>query len=176
MKHNLFNTVAIGACFSTAVMADTATDTMIVQATLVATCVVNTGTFRDAPSPALLNFGVVIAGRTTRADTAAAAAGSGAASVICSTGVPWTLTASGGDHLSGTQRQMSDGTMTLPYSLYRDGGHAFPIGIDDPANPVASGTGTSAVQMTPIYGVITSDTPIPSVGNYSDNVTLTINY
>lgn len=176
MKTDVCKLIAIVACYPAAVIAETATSIMTVQANLVATCVVNTGTTRDVSSPALLNFGTVIAGRTTRADTNAAAAGKGAASVICSTGVPWTLTASGGDHLSGTQRQMSDGVMTLPYGLYRDGQHTLPIGIDDPANPVASGTGTSAVQLTPMYGVITSDTAIPSVGNYSDNVTLTINY
>lgn len=176
MRAIRLSSVLICLFASTCSLADTATDTMMVKATLVATCIVNTGTFRDAPAPAVMNFGTVTAGRPTRADTSAAAAGSGAASVICSTGVPWTLTADGGNNLNGTQRQMSDGVMTLPYSLYRDGGYAFPIGINDPNNPVASGTGTSAVQLTPMYGIITADTPIPGVGNYSDSVTLTVNY
>ncbi|XTZ39749.1 Csu type fimbrial protein [Salmonella enterica] len=176
MKLNRLIGMALSAMLTTPAMSETATQTMTVNATLVATCIINTSGFRNTPAPAVLNFGVLTIGSGARADTTGAVPGQGGASVICSNGVPWTLIANGGGNLSGTQRQISDGTTTIPYNLYNDSSYTSLIGIDDPANPVASGTGNGSTQLTPIYGEITPDTPVPIPGNYSDSVTLTVNY
>ena len=158
-------------------IAATATGNLSVQATVQATCSVNTSA-TGTTGNAVLNFGTITSlGADVTADTTSGTVANGAVSTLCSNGTAWTLTADGGLNVSGTQRQMSDGgTGVLPYNLYSDPAHANSIGINDAANPVATGTGTGQPETTPVYGVIPAGTPMPVAGNYTDTVTLTVTY
>lgn len=157
--------------------AATATGTLQVQATVQATCSVNTSS-AGAIGPALLDFGTITnLTADVTADTTAGTVANGAVSTLCSTGTTWTLTADGGQNVTGTQRQMSNtATGVLPYNLYRDAARSLSIGINDAANPVATGTGTGSAETTPVYGVIPAGTAMPPAGSYNDIVTLTVTY
>jgi len=157
--------------------AATATGTLQVQATVQSTCTVNT-TSTGATGPALLDFGTLTNLTTdVTADTTTGTVANGAVSTLCSTGTTWTLTADGGLHVSGTQRQMANtATGLLPYNLYRDAARSLSIGVNDAANPVATGTGTGSAETTPVYGLIPAGTAMPPAGSYTDTVTLTVTY
>lgn len=157
--------------------AATATGTLQVQATVQASCSVNTSA-TGATGPALLDFGTITSlTADVTADTTTGTVANGAVSTLCSTGTAWTLTADGGQNVAASQRQMADaGTGVLPYNLYSDAAHSATIGINDATNPVATGTGTGAAVTAPVYGVIPAGTDMPEAGSYADTVTLTVTY
>lgn len=100
-------------------------------------------------------------------------------SVTASNGTPYVITLDAGQHFDGIYyRSMVSGSNRMYYaisnptftSIWGDASYAntYPVGNGVP------GTGTGAVQPYTAYGTIES--PAPAPGNYSDVVTVTVNY
>lgn len=155
-----------------AVQAATATGTLTVKATIAASCTVNissTGTTTDA----VLDFGTV-SSFAANVDASTSTSGGSKIGVLCNNGTAWSLAMNSGNNFTGTQRQMAGGSAEyIPYDLYSDSGYTTAIGID---STVLSGTGTGTAQTYDIYGRIPAGSTLPSVGNYSDIVTMTVTY
>lgn len=110
--------------------------------------------------------------------------GSGSISVNCTKGTSLTdIKLDAGGNLSGGSRRMSDGTVFVAYSLYKDSGHSVAWGDDNAtfnASSQYSGYAgfTSAVtaQSFNIYGlVLATDEDVPT-GAYSDTVNVTVDF
>lgn len=123
-----------------------------------------------APSCTLGTIAAIDFGTPSGVWTQVDAAGS--VQVTCPTGTPWTLRFDGGQQpLSGERRMRSAQGNYIPYRLYRDNGRTQLIAIDG----TITGTGTSAVQTSPVYGRVTVS-QIPPVGNYSDAVIVVLSF
>jgi spore coat protein U-like protein len=59
----------------------------------------------------------------------------------------------------------------VPYRIYRDANRSNLIAIDG----TIAGTGTGALQQTPIYGRVEPPTP-PPVGSYQDFIVVTLSF
>lgn len=98
-------------------------------------------------------------------------------SVLCTVGTPFTVGLSAGTASGATvtTRRMTNGANTLSYALYQDASHTTnwgnTSGTDTPASITAPITATP---MT-VYGRITAGQNVPQ-GNYSDTITVTVNY
>ena len=99
----------------------------------------------------------------------------GSLSVNCSKGTPYTIGLNDGQNYSGSRR-MTNGTDFVSYALNRppaSGAVTGTSGIWDATN-THGGTGTGAVQLVPVNGVVTSlNAP---AGFYSDTVVATVTY
>ena len=149
----------------------TATNTFTVTATVKATCSV-------AVTGNTLGFGNYVPGSGTINQTATL-------NVNCTKGTPFTnVLLNAGSTAGGTvaQRLMANGANTLQYNLYTDNAHTTTWGDGVTGTPGAGGTGAgmaaaNAVVYT-VYGQLpdnaTNQAAVP--GNYSDTVTITVNY
>lgn len=134
----------------------------MVSADIEPSCTVSAGT---------LDFG------TLGTNVSAAVVAQTTIDVSCSAGVPYSVQLGQGQGpgvSDPTARQMSSGSNTLSYGLYRNQTLTAPwgwtVGVND-----NSGTGTGAIQSIPVYGQINSGQTVP-VGVYSDSVIITVNY
>lgn len=166
-------TTALATLFAVPVVqAATATGSLTVQATLVASCTVNTSS-TGTTTNAVLNFGS-ISSFAGNVDASTSSTGGSKVGVLCSNGTAWTVAMNSGLNVSGTQRRMSGGSSEyVPYTLYSDSTRTTAIGINTTA---LSGTGTGALQSYDIYGRIPAGTTLASAGVYTDTVTLTLTY
>lgn len=170
----LLITAAAATVFAVpAVEAATNSGTLTVEATVAASCTVNTSS-TGTTTNAVLNFGTV-SSFAANTDANTSSTGGSQVGVLCNNGTAWTLAMDGGSNISGTtQRQMKGGsTEYIPYNLYSDSGYTTAIGVNTTA---LSGTGTGTLQSYDIYGRIPAGSTLPSVGAYSDTVTMTITY
>lgn len=106
------------------------------------------------------------AGLFTRADAA------GSVQVTCPLSRAWTLKFDGGRNASaGVRRMRSSAGAYVPYGIYRDANRSNAIAIDG----TIAGTGTGALQTTPVYGRTQPATP-PPVGTYQDFIVVTLSF
>jgi spore coat protein U-like protein len=106
------------------------------------------------------------AGLFTRADAA------GSVALTCPISRAWTLKFDGGRNAAaGVRRMRSAEGYYVPYRIYRDANRSNTILIDG----TITGTGTGAVQSTPIYGRTEPASP-PPVGTYQDFIVVTLSF
>jgi len=151
-----------GALVPAVALADTATNTFNVTATVLKVCTVSAGNL------AFGNYDPTAATPTT---------GTSTVSMLCTLNTPYNVRLSQGANGTGvTDRKMigGGGSDTLAYSLYRDASYTQNWGITDTTDTV-DGTATGVLQTHTVYGRIAAQTTAP-VGSYSDTVTVTVNY
>ncbi len=101
--------------------------------------------------------------------------GSGAIAVNCSPGEDFTISLGTGGSGFFNQRKMNNGSSLLNYNLYTNNTYVFIWGNGAGGTYNVSGVGTGVLQNYWIYGKIISGQNV-SVGNYSDNIVVTIEY
>ena len=154
---------ALAACFLIpwvgAANAASTTTTFAVQATITATCTIN--------SASTLNFGTVgvLAGNTDQTSTI---------QVTCTNTTPYNIGLNAGTGTGATVavRKMTSGANTVNYSLYSNSGRTTvwgnTIGTDTQA-----ATGNGSAQSYTVYGRVPAQaTPAP--GTYTDTITVTL--
>ena len=141
--------------------ATTTTTTFTVSATIAATCVIN--------SASTLNFGSVglLSANVDQTSTI---------SVTCTntTGYNIGLDAGTGTGATVATRKLTNGAVTINYTLYSDSGHNNVWGNTVSTDTVA-GTGNSSAQSYTVYGRIPPQTT-PAPNTYSDTITVTVTY
>jgi spore coat protein U-like protein len=156
---------ALAACFvipwtGTSYAAST-TSTFAVQATIAATCTIN--------SASTLNFGTlgVLASNTDQTSTI---------QVACTNTTPYNIGLDVGTGSGATVavRKLTSGGATVNYSLYSDSGRTTVWGTTIGTDTVAA-TGSGAAQSYTVYGRIPAQTT-PAPGNYADTITVTVTY
>lgn len=157
---------AAAALISTHAYSASVTDTLTVQATVVAACTVTGGT---------LDFGDVdpIAGDIL------AVSNTTNISVTCSALTPYNVRLSAGTNGNGsvTGRQMlisGGGSDKLAYSLWRDALGTLNWGETD-GDDTVSGLGTGLAIPHAVYGTVPAAQTSPP-GSYTDTVTITVSY
>lgn len=99
------------------------------------------------------------------------------ASVItlnCTNTTAWNVGLSNGSNASGNTRRMADGSGNyVTYELYRDTGRSLRWGNTINTDTLA-GAGNGNDQNVTVYGRVPVQTATP--GNYSDTITVTVNY
>src|SRR5690554_823985 len=127
------------ALATTGVRAETATTDFDVTVTITSTCSIT------VPAATGVHFGSV-------ASTATAVAAQGQLDVNCTPGTGYQIALDAGVNASGNiqARAMTGSGGTVPYQLYRDGGHSSVWGSTASVDTVG-GTGTGAVQEIPVY-------------------------
>lgn len=164
LKKQLFIFLAtffsVGASTLNQAMALTATGTVNVNATILASCSFT------VPSIAFGTYNGTLINQQ------------GNISVTCTNGAPYwiSLSVGGGSGATVATRKMTivAGSTTLNYSLYRDTNHTQVWGVTNGTDTV-SGTGNGSAQSITVYGQMLASQPL-TVGNYNDTVTATINY
>lgn len=161
----------IGLIGIQAANAATTTGTLTVKATVAKGCSVNTdasGTVADA----VLDFGTItsltanVDGDTTTSGTSI--------KVLCNNGTDYTVAFGAGINGQGGVRRMASGSSEfIPYNLYLMPDRAAPLAVDD---TTASITGNGTPQTLNVYGRIPAGSVLPTAGNYTDVVTLTVTY
>jgi len=141
--------------------AATSTATFSVQVTIVATCTIN--------SASALNFGSqgVFTANVDQFSTI---------QVQCTNTTPYTIGLDAGLGAGATVavRKMTNGGVTVNYTLYSDSLHTTVWGTTIGTNTVAA-TGNGAAQSYTVYGRIPAQTT-PAPGTYADTVTVTVTY
>ncbi|HEY4317589.1 MAG TPA: spore coat U domain-containing protein [Herbaspirillum sp.] len=147
------------AVSSTPVVAATATGSLVISATVLSTCALTGGT---------IPFGNYTSAQVDQ---------TGTLSVLCTSGVPYSiaLDAGAGTGATITARKMTgSGGGTLNYSLFRETGRTSNWGNTGTTDTVSS-SGSGLLQTITVYGRIPAgQTPI--VGVYTDTVTVTLTY
>lgn len=162
----LFLSVAAAAatlCFASGAEAATAVTSLNVSLTAVTACSI-------ATTP--VNFG----SGTGISDTQA----NGDITVTCSQNVPYNIALDGGYFYDGGSRNLSNGTTTRRYYLFRDSGLTAEWGDIDftgnyPFGPSLTDMGNGMAQPHTVYGLTQGGTPLPA-GYYYDYVTVTVHY
>ncbi len=151
------------AFMPTAAMADTASSSLSVSATVTKNCTVST-------SP--INFGSI---NTT---TGAAVGGTGGLSIVCTSGTDWDASAGvgAGSGASFSERFMGSGGNVLGYNLYTDSGYSSVWGDGTASTVLVSDTGSGVAQSVTIYGRVGSGQTSVPAGSYSDSVSVTVTY
>lgn len=150
-------------CLPTAALADTASSTLNVSATVTANCTVST-------SP--IAFGTVNPLSGTNVDAA------GGITVTCTNGTDWEASAGvgGGSGASFAARRMAAGTDLLNYNLYTNAARTSVWGDGSGTTVVVSNTGTGSAQAVTIYGRVGSGQTAVPPGSYADTVAVTVTY
>ena len=97
-----------------------------------------------------------------------------AVSVSCTKGVSATIVLDAGTHASGATRRMANGTSYLTYDLFQDAAHLTRWSSTGSQLSIAKSTSMSARSFA-VYGVIAAGQVVPT-GDYSDSITVTVNY
>ncbi|WPZ14834.1 spore coat U domain-containing protein [Nitratireductor rhodophyticola] len=98
----------------------------------------------------------------------------GEVDVTCTPGSAYTISLDGGNAgAPPTQREMSKGTETVIYGLYRDAARSQPWGST--AGTTVSGSGSGSGQSFTVYGRVPPQ-HTPSPGTYVDTVVVTVTY
>lgn len=180
LKVRLINfLVCIYLATSSSVFADTKTQNFTVNATIISGCILGSGS-ADAASFGNINFGSSI---TTLSNNIDIASSSNAGSIVikCTPGTNVTLGLDSGLNAtglitSGRLMKLSTGSSTLRYQLYQDSNRSIIWGnTTNGGLPLVVST-TGAVQQITIYARMFSTTTMPTVGQYSDTVVVTVTY
>ena len=156
---------ALAACFlfpwaGTANAASTTT-TFAVQATITATCTIN--------SASTLNFGTlgVLASNTDQTSTI---------QVTCTNTTPYNvgLDAGTGSGATVATRKMTSGANTVNYTLYSNSGRTTVWGNTVGTDTVGA-TGNGSAQSYTVYGRVPAQAA-PAPGTYTDTITVTVTY
>jgi spore coat protein U-like protein len=156
---------ALAACFlipwAGASHAASTTTTFAVQATVTATCTIN--------SASTLNFGSVgvLAANVDQSSTI---------QVTCTNTTPYNigLDAGTGTGASVATRKLSSGGATINYTLYTSNAYSTVWGNTVNTDTVA-GTGNGSAQSYTVFGRIPPQTS-PAPGSYTDTITVTVTY
>jgi spore coat protein U-like protein len=156
---------ALAACFliplANASYAASTTSTFAVQATIAATCTIN--------SASTLNFGTlgVLASNTDQTSTI---------QVACTNTTPYNIGLDPGTGTGATVavRKLTSGANTVNYTLYSDSGRTTVWGNTVSTDTVAA-TGNGVAQSYTVYGRIPAQTT-PAPGSYADTITVTVTY
>ena len=143
------------------VMGATATGRMNVRMAIQAFCEVISAT--DLDFGAATNLATVVDQSST-------------VTIKCSNTTPYNVginSGTGGGTVSA-RRMVGGGGEYITYGLYRDAARSQAWG-DTVGSDTATGTGTGGNQSFTVYGRVNSQT-VPTPGNYSDVVTVTITY
>lgn len=169
LRRALWGVAFVASGASTAAVAQDIPGTMIVRATVAASCSI------DTIDP--LNFGTLVtvgSSATTQLDAQADL------TLTCSDGSEWTVHADGGLHDNGGQRRVANASATtfVNYNLALDAGQSTPIPTTagEATATLASGSGTDAQQIFTIYGRVPSGQAIPQADAYSDVVVFTVSF
>lgn len=104
----------------------------------------------------------------------------GQVNFICTKGTAWFVTADDGENPAGHQRQLvgPESTDLLKYNLFVDDARtiAFPTAPGTPGSGLTGGTGDGNQKTVSVYGSIPSGQPLPTPGDYTDSVQMTVNY
>lgn len=138
------------------IQAATATGTIAISATVIATCVVGSGAI------AFGNYaGSELSGTT-------------ALSLTCTNGTPYSILinagSSGGD--TTTRLMTGPGTDKLQYKVWQDAGHS--VNWND-TDSVVTGTGNGLLQTINVYATVPSS-QTSEAGAYTDTLTVTVSY
>ena len=156
MLHKLLVAGAMaGLMGAAAAHAATATNTFQARIQIIADCQVTSPTDLDFGSSGLLNANVDA---------------SSTFNVKCTNGVSYSI-GLGGSNDSGGVKRMSNGTEYVSYQTYSDSARSTTW---DNSNTVAA-VGTGNDQSYTVYGRVPPQTT-PSVGTYTDTVTITVTY
>jgi spore coat protein U-like protein len=162
MTFKAIGLAALVALAAPAAHAATATGSLGLSITIAATCSVI-----SAPA---INFGTVsaIAANIDQTSTLV---------VNCSTSTPYSvgLSVGGGTGATVGVRKMMNGTNAVNYTLYRDAARTLLWGDTIGTDVLGGQTGNATNQSITIYGRTPAQT-VPPPGNYTDTVTVTINY
>ena len=98
-------------------------------------------------------------------------------SVTCTAALAYTIALDGGQTTSDvTARAMTDGlSHNLGYGLYTTNAYGTVWGDGSAGTSAVAGTGSGAAQALTVYGRIPASQFV-AAGNYSDRVTVTVNY
>ncbi|HRM31560.1 MAG TPA: spore coat U domain-containing protein [Acinetobacter johnsonii] len=159
----------IGLIGIQAANAATTTGTLTVKATVAKGCSVNTDASGTAAN-AVLDFGTItsltanVDGDTTGTSI----------KVLCNNGTAYTVAFGAGNNaLSGVRRMAGGSSEFIPYNLYLTSTRATALAVDD---TTASIIGNGTPQTLNVYGRIPAGSVLPTAGNYTDAVTLTVTY
>jgi len=156
---------ALAACvlipWAGASQAASTTTTFAVQATVTATCTIN--------SASTLNFGSVgvLAANVDQQSTI---------QVTCTNTTPYNigLDAGTGTGASVATRKLSSGGATINYTLYTSNAYSSVWG-NTPNTDTVPGTGNGSAQSYTVFGRIPPQTS-PAPGSYTDTITVTVTY
>lgn len=162
----------IGLIGIQAANAATTTGTLTVKATVAKGCSVNTdasGTVANA----MLDFGTITS-LTANVDGDTTTTSGTSIKVLCNKGTDYTVAFGAGNNAVGGVRRMAGGSSEfIPYNLYLMSNRATALAVDG-TTPSITGNGTP--QTLNVYGRIPAGSVLPTAGNYTDAVTLTVTY
>lgn len=161
----------IGLIGIQAANAATTTGTLTVKATVAKGCSVNTdasGTVADA----VLDFGTITS-LTANVDGDTTTSSGTSIKVLCNNGTAYTVAfGAGNNFLSGVRRMAGGSSEFIPYNLYLTSTRATALAVDG----TTASTGNGTPQTLNVYGRIPAGSVLPTAGNYTDAVTLTVTY
>lgn len=162
----------IGLIGIQAANAENTTGTLTVKATVAKGCSVNTdasGTVANA----VLDFGTITS-LTANVDGDTTTTSGTSIKVLCNNGTDYTVAFGAGNNGLGGVRRMAGGSSEfIPYNLYLASTRTAALAVDV---PIASITGNGTPQTLDVYGRIPAGSVLPTAGNYTDAVTLTVTY
>lgn len=162
----------IGLIGIQAANAATTTGTLTVKATVAKGCSVNTDASGTAAN-AVLDFGTITS-LTANVDGDTAASSGTSIKVLCNNGTAYTVAFGAGNNgLSGVRRMAGGSSEFIPYNLYLTSTRATALAVD---GTTASIIGNGTPQTLNVYGRIPAGSVLPTAGNYTDAVTLTVTY
>ena len=152
---------ALGATVAGTALAATSTGSFQVTLTIQGTCSLQTASN--------LAFGTQTA-ITSNLDA------SSSITVLCTNATPYTIGLSAGTGTGATvaARILTNGTATLPYSIYQDSARSVVWGFT-PGVDAQSGTGTGSIQTFTAYGRVPPASNL-TAGAYTDTVSVTVTY
>jgi spore coat protein U-like protein len=157
--------IAIGAIgIGQTVSAATATGNLTISATVTSSCVVGAST-------------LTFASATSAAIAAGPVASTGAVSVNCTMGSPYTVALDKGNGTGATlaTRVMASGSNKLNYSIYTSAALTNVWGDGTSGSQTMAGTGNGAAQLINAYGSVFG-TQVATAGSYADTVSITVSY
>ncbi|MBS7320829.1 MAG: spore coat protein U domain-containing protein [Myroides sp.] len=161
----------IGLIGIQAANAENTTGTLTVKATVAKGCSVNTdasGTVANA----VLDFGTITS-LTANVDGDTTTTSGTSIKVLCNNGTAYTVAFGAGSNSQGGVRRMAGGSSEfIPYDLYLATTRTAALAVDG----TTAFTGNGTPQTLDVYGRIPAGSVLPTAGNYTDVVTLTVTY
>jgi len=155
---------ALACAFATSSpsLAQTASDSFAVTATVIDACLISAGDHSFG------NYSPISASNLDATSTI---------DVTCTNGTSYDVSLDAGTTAGGAiaARLMTDGSNTLGYNLYTSAARTTVWGDGTGVSTVISGTGSGALQSLTVYGRVPSGQSAP-VGGYSDTVTATVSF
>jgi spore coat protein U-like protein len=138
------------------------TDTFDVKITITNECNIST-------APSDIDFG------SNSSQAAADITATGSFAVNCTPEAPYTMGLNGGDTGDVNAREMTNGTETIGYQLYKDASHTTAWGLVDTAR--LGGTGIGSPVTHTVYGLVPfgANLNVPA-GAYEDTITLDVEF